>query len=533
MLSRNSNLHAIVVMGFLFSSALAAVPTADTLIEGGLVYDGSDSPPRTTTVALRGDRIVGIGDGSWAGHPRRIDARGLVVSPGFIDLHNHSDMPDPGSPGRPALCNLRIRSNLGYLTQGVTTIVTGNCGSSPVDVAGFLASLEKLGVGTNVAHLLGHGDLREHVLGNANRAPTAQELATMQAIIARGMKDGAWGMSTGLYYTPGNFAKLSELVELSRVVARHGGMYASHIRDEGYHLEESVQEAIEIGRQSGAAVHISHLKADRPAVWGKGKAAVRLIKLARSRGQTVTADQYPYEGCSCSLADELIPPKYRGSARAEWVKSLDDPAVRAALKKDMEVILADYKGGSLITIANYEKEPSWQGKDLVTLARARKQDVFDLELEIERHGGAAAIYFSMGEEDIQYIMQQPFVATASDGHAQVPSANASHPRSFGTFPRKIGRIAMEQGKIPAGFAIRSATGLPADILRMRDRGYLRPGYMADVVVFDPSSFRDTATYLEPHRYSTGVQYLLVNGQFAIDRGRYTGRLPGRALRHAP
>jgi N-acyl-D-aspartate/D-glutamate deacylase len=495
---------------------------ADVVIRGGLLYDGGDRPGRVADLAVRGDRIVAVGSFRTAGNPKVIDAAGLIVAPGFIDLHTHCDTSGVATP--------ELHRLLNYLTQGVTTVVTGNCGSGPVDAGGFLKTLDEVKVGCNVIHLAPHNSIRSKVMGNVDRPPTAAEVQAMTQLVDRAMGGGAWGMSSGLEYTPGAYAKTDELVELAKVVAAHGGFYATHMRDEDAGLLQSVEEAIAVGKRAGLPVHISHLKAGSKPVWGKSADAVALIARARQQGQRVTADQYPYRGWSTNMAAALVPPRFRRGTSAEYLARLDSddqgPVIRQAIKD----AVAKYDADTTILIARYRKRPDWQGKSLGAIAVAEKRPTLDVVLEIERNGGASVVGLTMNEEDVRVIMKQPFVATASDGVAVVPSDTSPHPRSYGTFPRKIGRYATDDKIVSLEQALRSATGLPADILRLTDRGYLRPGAYADVVAFDPATYRDAATFEEPHQYSPGVRHLFVNGEPAIAAGKPTGTLAGKALR---
>lgn len=510
--------------GLLCSVLLAAAGgaiEADAVIQEVTIHDGSGAAAVTGDIAVRGERIVALGRFSVAGTPRRIDGRGLVAAPGFIDLHTHSDS---------AITRNTTRLNRNYLTQGVTTVVTGNCGGGRLDVARYLAEIDQAGAGTNVAHLIPHGTLRGKVMGGEKRPPTADELARMKESVEQLMREGAWGMSTGLIYVPSCFAETAELVELSRAVARHGGLYVSHIRNEGNRLLEAIEEALAIGRQAGVPVHISHLKASGGRrAWELAPAAIQLIQKARAAGQAVTADQYPYIASSTSLEAMLIPEEYRGAKRL--AQALQDPASAEKLRRELAQRLADRNGGKSMVIASYAKDRSWQGKDLAWLAEKTGKSAVDLVLAIQKNGGASMISFGMREEDVRSFMQQAFVATASDGGAREPDNTLPHPRSYGCFPRKVGRYALENQVIPLEHAIRSASGLPADIFGFPERGYLRVGYFADILVFDPRTFRDTATFDKPHQYATGVRYLWVNGKLAIDDGRVTGTLAGRALRH--
>jgi N-acyl-D-aspartate/D-glutamate deacylase len=517
-------LHSTVL--FLAFFPMADVPVeADYVIRKAMIYDGSDRAGKKGDLAIRGERIVAVGSFRVAGKPRILDGTGLVVAPGFIDLHTHCDYPgiDITLPAR--------RANLNYLMQGVTTVVTGNCGFGPCDVAGYFKKLDTGKVGTNVLHLVPHNTVREQVMGNANRTPTKGELDRMRKLVEQGLRDGACGLATGLWYVPGTYARTEEIVELAKIAGRYEGLYASHIRDEEGGLLSAIEEAVEIGRRASVAVHISHMKAGSKKVWGKSADAIALVKKARARGQRVTADQYPYTAWSTSLAATLVPAVHRRGTRKEFLARLDDPEQGPKVRKAITEQIAEWDAGTTLQIARYTARPAWQGKTLGVIAKQEKKAVLDIVLEIERNGGASVVGHTMSEEDVRLIMKQPFVATASDGTAEVPADTMPHPRSYGTFPRKLSHYALKEKVIPLARALRSSTGLPADILRLPHRGYLKPGYYADVVVFDPKTLRDTATYEKPHQYATGVRYLFVNGVMTIQEGKYTGKLAGKVIRY--
>jgi N-acyl-D-amino-acid deacylase len=495
---------------------------ADVVLQNATLYDGSDQPGKVGDIAIKGDRIVAVGKFKVKGKPRVLDCEGLCISPGFIDLHTHSDYP---------LQAAKTNANYNYQTQGVTTVVTGNCGAGPVDVGAYFAKLEKIGVGTNVIHQVPHNDVRNKVMGNANRDPTPKELRMMEDLVDKGMKDGAWGLATGLIYNPGTYAKTDELVALAKVAATHKGHYASHIRDEGTEVLAAIEEILEIARRAGIRVHISHIKASGRRAWGKAPDVIALIRRARKDGIEVTADQYPYTASSTSLSATLIPAKYREGSANDLIKRFDDPEIGPKLKKAIETSIADHVGGKSVKIARYAKNVKWQGKDLFTIAQTEKRSPLDIVIEIQKNGGAQIVHFGMSDEDVRLFMKEPYVATASDGGSMLPANTVPHPRNYGTFPRKIGRFAIEDQVISLEQAIRSASGLPADILKLPKRGYLKVGYYADIVVFDPKTFRDKATFDRPHQYSTGVKHLFVNGHLAIDDGKATDALPGRVLRH--
>jgi N-acyl-D-aspartate/D-glutamate deacylase len=495
---------------------------ADVVVRGATLYDGTGQPGRPGDLAIRGDRIVAVGQFKVAGKPRIIDGSALIIAPGFIDLHTHSDYP---------LQAAATRANLCYLHQGVTTVITGNCGAGPSDVAGYFAKLEAGGVGSNVIHQVPHNAVRARVMGNANRAPTPKELEAMEAVVDQGMKDGAWGLSTGLIYNPGTYAKTDELVALAKVAARHGGFYASHIRDEGTGVLAAIEEALRIARLTGMRVHISHIKVTGRRAWGHAGDVIALIRKARSEGIEVTADQYPYVASSTNLAAMVIPPRFREGSAKDLIARLDDPDAGPRLRKAIQERLDEHDGGRTLRVASFASKKAWQGKDLAAIAREEGRPALEIVLEIQRKGGAAIVSFGMQEEDVRLFMKEPYVATASDGSSMVPGATVPHPRSYGCFPRKLGRYALVEKVIPLEQAVRSASGLPADILKLPQRGYLKPGYFADVVVLDPRTYRDKATFAEPHQYASGVRFLFVNGRLVIDEGRYTGVLAGKVLRH--
>jgi N-acyl-D-aspartate/D-glutamate deacylase len=513
---------ALLMLACLFGGRLAwgQVVNADVLLQGGLIYVGDMSPPSTGDVAIRGDKIVAVGDFQRGDIGRVLDCRGLIISPGFIDLHNHSDR---------QVVARETRAVANYLTQGCTTIVTGNCGSGPIDVEAYYAKIDAFGAGVNVAHLLPQGQLRRKVIGETRRAASEDEMVKMQLLADKAMFDGAWGMSTGLIYVPSSYANTEELAAIATVVGKHGGIYASHIRNENTGLLDAVNEALSIGKQANTPVHISHFKSSGKNSWGLVRVAVDLIQKQRDAGQTVTADQYPYTASSTSLNATMIPAWARAGGakqlRERLVDKKDGPRIREAIINKLK----QTDQGQRIQIASYRKRPEWIGKRLNQIADAESQQPIEIVLDIVRNGGAAVVNHSINEDDVRFVMAQPWVATASDGSSRLPAATAPHPRSYGTFPRKIGHYAVREKAIEIGVAIRSASGLPADILGLPKRGYLKPEYFADVIVWDKDEIIDTATFDSPHQYAVGMKYVFVNGGAAIHNGRMTGALFGRSL----
>jgi N-acyl-D-aspartate/D-glutamate deacylase len=506
----------------LLASLLAADPVeADLILRGGTIYDGSGGESAVGDVAIKAGRIVAVGKFDAAGQPRVIDCEKLIVAPGFIDLHSHSDS---------GIVKPETRQNANFLMQGVTTVVTGNCGGGPTDVGAYFKQIDEHGAGTNVLHLVPHGSLREKVMGNVNRPPAPAELAKMEELTARAMKDGACGMATGLIYTPGSYSKTDELIALARVVAEHGGIYASHVRDEGSGLLESFDEILKIGREARLPVHISHIKVTGRANWGLAPDGIARLREARAAGQRVTADQYPYNASSTSLAAHVIPDELRDWKVLE--AALDDPARGPKVREQIQKSLNERDGGECLVVASFAAQRDWQGKNLVQIAKEARKTPLEIVITIMSRGGAAMINFGMQEDEVRLFMREDFVATASDGSTMpLDSPAQPHPRAFGCFPRKIGYYSIEGKVVPLTQAIRSASGLPADILGLPGRGYLKPGYQADVVVFDPASFRDTATFEKPLVWATGVKLLLVNGEVAVENEKPTGKLGGRAVRH--
>lgn len=495
---------------------------ADLVIENGMIYDGTGASPIKGFVLVKDGKIVAVGQGTPPPAKRRIDASNLIVAPGFIDLHTHSDSGVVASA---------TRGCVNYLLQGCTTSVTGNCGMGPIDVQKFYTQIDSAGAGTNVAHLLPQGQLRQEVIGAVDRKTTPEELDEMRRLARKAMEDGAWGMSTGLIYTPSTYATTEELIEIAKVIGAGGGIYASHIRGDEGGLLGSVKEAIRIGQEAKLPTHISHFKVKGTPNWGTLRLAIELIENARVAGNRVTADQYPYVASSTSLAATIFPPWSLSGGTKQLIARLEDPESGARIRDEVSKSLEIKEDGKQIVIALYRPRPDWTGKHLREIAETEKTTPLVIAETIMRNGGAQIVNFAMSEEDVRLAMTYSWVATASDGSVKLPGSDQPHPRSYGTFPRKIGHYSVREQVIPLEQAIRSATGLPADILGMTDRGYLKAGLAADITIFDAEKIIDNATFDNPHQYATGIQYVFVNGVPAVHQGTPTGALAGRALRH--
>lgn len=499
------------------SSAVPSTPALDILIRNGSVYDGSGAPAMRVDIGIRGGRIVLIGNSAGLLAGRVIDAGGLVVAPGFIDPHTHT-LDD--------LSNPRTSRNDAYLMQGVSTVAVGNDGESPLEIGETLKKMDRQGVGTNVAIFIGQGSARRSVMGMSDASPTPAQMQAMEALVDRGMRQGAIGISTGLFYAPGSYSSTEEVIALAAVAARDGGIYDTHMRDESSYstgLLNSVRETIRIGREAHIPVMISHIKALGRDVWGQSPAVIALVNAARAGGVEVTASQYPYRASGTSVEASLIPRWAEVGGRAALLRRMDDPAIRPRLVGEMQKNL-DRRGGPGALLITASPDGDFVGKTLARIAQDRRVSPIEAALAIIRAGGADVASFNMTESDIENFMRQPWVMTCSDG-------SPGHPRKYGTFPEKLRKYVFDRHVISLAFAIRSSTSLPAETLRLHERGLLRAGYFADVVVFDPQTIQALSTYSQPDRLATGVRYLLVNGQFAVDDGSLTQARAGRALPH--
>ncbi len=500
----------------------------DLLIRDARVVDGTGSPWFRADIGIRGDLIVALGALAGKTADQIVDAEGLVLSSGFVDVHTHVEGSGRGIE--------RIPDAQNFLRDGVTSIVTGNCGGSVIEVGDWFSQLERLGLSINLATLIGHNTVRSAVMGRANRAATSAELEEMQALIAKALEDGAVGFSTGLLYIPGTYADTAEVVALAKVAGRYGGIYASHIRQQGAGLHDSVREAAQVGEQAGLSVQISHFKIKGRSRWGKIGEALELVENFRDHGVDVAIDAYPYQRASTNLGVNL-PSWALADGNEAVAKRLTDPETRSKIIQEMKSMLRDggYGDFSFATIANYRTQPEWAGKTIaeVTLEMGRPSTIdgqIETILEMQLAGGAQMIYHSMSLDDVRTIYRYRNTAVASDGGVQEPSGSKPHPRSYGTNARVLGQFVREEGILSLEEAVRRMTSLPAGRFGFLDRGLVRPGMKADLVLFDPEKVVDKATYEDPHQYSQGFEHVLVNGVFVIQDGELSSGRPGRILR---
>jgi N-acyl-D-amino-acid deacylase len=504
----------------------AAADSFDLIIRNARVMDGSGNPWMRADVAVRNGRIAAIGRLDGAAAARVIDARDRYVAPGFIDVHSHA---------APGLARDGLRQGQPLLAQGVTTIVANPDGGGPIDLAKQRADLERGGLGVNVMLLIGHGSVRSAVMGSANRKPTEDEMSRMETLVRAGMREGAYGLSSGLYYVPGFFATTEEVIALAKVAGEAGGLYTSHIRDEGNYsvgVVAAVQEVIRVAEEANVIGIVSHMKTLGPDNWGLSVACTTRIDQARARGVQVFADQYPYEASSTGLVAALLPGHEGG--REALLKRLADPDARLRLLASARENLRRRGGPASIVMAFYAADRGLEGKSLADIAASRGAPPAETALDLIERGDASIVSFNMSEADIAHIMRQPYTMTSSDGDLVPMGAGRPHPRNYGAHARKLAVYARERGVVTLESAVRSMTSLPAAVFGLTDRGVIRPGAWADLAVFDPNEIRDRATYTEPHQLAAGMAFVLVNGQVVIEDGTFTKAMPGRVLkRNAP
>jgi N-acyl-D-aspartate/D-glutamate deacylase len=513
------NKYFVLCLLILFAAGCSA--SYDTIIKGGTIYDGTRGAPFVADIGMANGNIKNIGRITEAA-AKTIDAEGMIVAPGFIDIHTHCES---------GLLSEKGKYAKNYLMQGVTTVVTGNCGSGTYRVKEFFTQLESQGIGLNVIHLVGHGTVRSSVMGQEAREPTADELERMKRHIAQGMAEGAVGFSSGLFYAPGSFASTEEIVELAHIAKKYEGIYTTHIRDESDYsigLEEAIKEAVAVGEQAGIPVEISHIKALGRPVWGLSDEVCQIIEDARKRGVRVYADQYPYLASSTSLSAAVIPRWVQAEGKTR--ERLGSSELLPRIKREIAENIERRGGPESLVIVSYPENRDLDGKSLQDISQIMEIPVIETALHLVLDGSPSIISFNMQDSDLEYFMKRPYVLTGSDGNVQIPDESFPHPRSYGTFPRKIREYVLNRKWITMEQAIRAATSLPAEVLGLEGRGKLKEGFAADIVVFDPDKITDKATYDDPHRYSEGILYLMINGKLSIENGNYNGQLAGKPIR---
>lgn len=524
-------------------------PRYDLVVRNGRIVDGTGNAWFYGDVAVRDDRIAFVGSLSEGSYltDNELDARGLVVAPGFIDVHTHADR---------ALHRLPKAEN--FIHDGVTTIVTGNCGSSVTDVGGYFRRLTDDGVALNVATLIGHNSVLRDVKGNVAGDLSPEQMNEAKEIVEKAMRDGAVGMSTGLIYTPGQWSETEEIIELQKIASKHGGIYATHMRSEGKGIISAIEEALRIGDETDSRIQISHFKvvADYRDRVGGSDATLKKVADARANGQEVWLDQYPYSASSTSITT-LLPGWVLEEGIEEARRILADPEQVGRVLDDMrKQFEGDRKRTSMdyVFISSSRGYPEYNGKNLKEIAQLMKlggeqgdeaggadaaetqplpevsmEDQYRAAFDIIINGGASCVFHSMVEEDVENILRHPLVGIASDSGVREPGEGVPHPRGYGTNARVLGRFARELGVVTLEDAIRKMTSLPATAFRFTDRGLVREGYIADLTIFDPATVNDLATFEEPHQYSTGITHVIVNGTLVLEDGEMTDALPGRPV----
>ena len=523
----------------------------DIIIKNGYIFDGLGDEAFKTDLGISENFIKEIGKISISRGKSVIEAEGLAVCPGFIDVHDHTDIE--------LLVNPKAESSI---RQGITTLVSGNCGSSPfpvaeekyeemkenlkerfqldlnwVDINGFFSRLEEKGMALNYSSLVGQGDIRGAAMGFNDRPPKQEELEKMKMMMAENIKNGALGLSTGLEYAPGSYAQADEITELCKVVARYGGVYATHMRDEGDYLLESLEESIEVARKAGASLEISHFKIAYPRNWHKVDEALAKIEQAKKEGISIFCDRYPYIAGSTGLSF-YFPLWARQGTTEEFLDRLKDPTLESKIRThvDEQVIKLGSWDKVVISSVVSEENRRFEGKNILEATKETEKEPYDFmrDLLIEEKNRADIVIFNMKEENLKKILSHPLVGVGTDGSAKAPYGplrkGKPHPRSYGTFPRILGKYVREEKLVPFTDMIKKITSIPAKKFGFERRGILRGGYYADIVVFDQGKVIDKATWTQPHQYPEGIEYVVVNGQLVIDRGEHTGSLPGKILR---
>lgn len=496
----------------------------DILITNGKIIDGTGNNWYYGNIAIKDGKIFKIGQGVNLTAQKIIDAKGLIIAPGFIDVHTHLEGDEAKDPMAQS-----------FIYDGVTTCITGNCGSSNIDIGIYLHWIDSLKLSINVATLVGHNDIRKTVMGRANRDATPQEMQQMDTIVDKAMKEGAVGFSTGLIYIPGTYTKTPEIVELAKIAAKYNGVYASHMRDEGDSVTQAIEEALTIGREAKIPVEISHFKLSGQHNWGRSKVTIPMIEAARKEGIEVTIDQYPYTASSTSIST-LIPDEILADGQDSIKARLQRPEVKKYVTQSMIERLKKrkLKHFNYAVVAYFEPDTSYNGKSIeqINIMKGRKHKVKEEAqtiIDIMIAGGASAVFHGMGDEDVKRIMQYPFNMFASDATIRVLNFGMPHPRGYGTNARVLAKYVREEKVLSLEEAIRRMTSLPAQKFQLKDRGLLKEGYAADIVIFDEQEVKDLSTFEKPHAYSKGFHFVIVNGVLTVDNEKHLGVRAGQAL----
>lgn len=508
----------------LLSSTLSFAQRYDLIIKNARIVDGTGNPWYRGDVAIHKGKVAAIGQ--FKGKSKNvIDADGQIVAPGFIDVHTHVEN---------TISSIPTADN--FIHDGVTTIITGNCGSSEVDMERFFKRIQSKPTSVNVGALIGHNDVREFVMQKDMRKPTPDEQQRMEALVTKAMKDGALGFSTGLIYIPGTYAETDEVIGLAKAASAAGGVYVSHIRNEGATVKEAIEEAINIGREAEMPVQISHFKISAKPLWGKSYETVGMVEAARREGIDVTIDQYPYTASSTNMGT-MLPSWALAGSEEETHKRLTDKTTRNKIKAEM---LADLKAGDrtnfdYAVIARYAPDTSLQGRSISQINKEKKRpetadSEAELIMDLVDKGFAQMVFHKMSEEDVQFIMQYPFTMVGSDAGIYEFNKNQPHPRGYGSNARVLGRYVRDLQALGLEEAIRKMTSLPATRFGIKNRGLLREGYAADLVIFDPEIIKDEATFEKPHAYSSGVNYVIVNGEITLENSKHTRALKGEVVK---
>lgn len=514
------NLYVFLLLSF----TVTAQEQADILIKNGRIFDGTGNSWFYGDVAIKAGKIFKIGTLHSVSAIQTIDATGLIIAPGFIDVHTHIEGDEKNNP---------TADN--FIYDGVTTVITGNCGASRVNISQYLAGIDSVRTSINVATLLGHNDVRKAVMGSSNRDPDENELKKMENLVEVAMQEGAVGLSTGLIYIPGTYSKTEEIIRLAKVTAKYNGIYASHMRSESDSIIQAINEALNIGKTAGMPVQISHFKVSGQQNWGRSKETVALIEKARREGIDVTIDQYPYTASSTSLST-MIPDEILADGPDSVRIRLQTPAIRKYVIEEMVKgsRKRKLKHFNYAVVAYHRADTTLNGKTIeeINLIKGRKHKArYEAEtvIDLMLNGGAGMVFHGMSEGDIKRIMQVPYNMFASDASIRIFNEGVPHPRGYGTNARVLAKYVREEKVLTLEEAIRRMTSLPAQKFRLYDRGLIRTGMAADIVIFNDKTVQDLSSFEKPHQYSTGFHFVIVNGGLVVDQGKHTGLRPGKSL----